>query len=403
MKRRQEINVFSTSAAPREKVVTITPDGQTALPLQQNAPGDSREALLVENADSCLLIPRTVDVRKLYIEPTTICNFNCTTCIRHSWADDLAHMDWSVFVRIYEGLDRLPQLECVHFGGFGEPFSHPRLLEMLALVKDKGLQAEVITNGSLLSDEVIERLIDMQLDRLFVSLDGPEEEYNQIRQGGDFAAVVKNIRALNRAKEKRASRFPELGIEFVATRDNYQKLPALSELTRQLKARRVIVTNLLPYHREMKDQILYDVEDITDLFSLEEAFNMRRLRFPEMRLRTDRMCKFVRDNAMAINYRGRVAPCYALMHSYHCYVYGREKEIFAYHPGRVDEKALDEIWIEPNYLRFRHNVRNFAFPSCPDCKFLDGCTYACDNEADCWGNSPSCADCLWSRQLVLCP
>ena len=24
-------------------------------------------------------------------------------------------------------------------------------------------------------------------------------------------------------------------------------------------------------------------------------------------------------------------------------------------------------------------------------------------EMDCWGNSPSCAECLWSRKLIACP
>ena len=171
-------------------------------------------------------------------------------------------MEWSVFERIAQSLDLLPSLECVHFGGFGEPFSHPRFLEMLKTIKSRGLRAEVITNGSLLSAEVFNKLIDLKLDMIFVSLDGPdEEEYCHIRQGADFHGVLDNLKLLNEIKAQRGVRYPELGIEFVATKDNYHKLPTLAKLVRELKARRMIVTNVLPYNEGMKDQILYDMDD----------------------------------------------------------------------------------------------------------------------------------------------
>ncbi|MGQ9585737.1 MAG: hypothetical protein ACUVXG_10090 [Anaerolineae bacterium] len=40
------------------------------------------------------------------------------------------------------------------------------------------------------------------------------------------------------------------------------------------------------------------------------------------------------------------------------------------------------------------------FPSCVDCGAA--CDYAEQNE-DCWGNVPSCADCLWAQDVVRCP
>ncbi|SFR08545.1 SPASM domain-containing protein [Desulfoscipio geothermicus] len=113
--------------------------------------------------------------------------------------------------------------------------------------------------------------------------------------------------------------------------------------------------------------------------------------------------KFVEDKAMVVNHMGFVSPCYALMHSYNCYIYGRIKEMYPFYLGNVTEKKLDQIWTEPIYINFRLAVNNFHFPSCTDCKFLDGCSYVDNNDGDCWGNSPSCAECLWSRQLVLCP
>jgi len=386
------------------KTLSISSKGTITLPDRVPTGQESEEALFIKCDDGWHVIPRVPDAQKLYIEATTHCNFACTTCIRNSWQDDLSHMEWSVFERILDSIPHLPQLERVHFGGFGEPFSHPRFLEMLALVKGQGVKVEAITNGSLLSEEVINKLIDMQMDNIFISLDGPdEEEYCNIRQGADFTGVLDNIRLLNEVKERRGVRCPELGIEFVATKDNYRKLPQMASLASELRARRLIVTNVLPYNEEMKDQILYDMDDTDVPFGDNSPLLLMQAHLPYMKLRTERYCKFVEDKAMAVKHKGLISPCYAFMHWYNCYIYDRKKEIYPFYMGDVTKKLLSEIWTEPTYMNFRRAVKDFRFPSCTDCKFLDGCSYTETNEGDCWGNSPSCADCLWARQIIACP
>ncbi|AEF93876.1 Radical SAM domain protein [Desulfotomaculum nigrificans CO-1-SRB] len=368
-------------------------------------PGEKATAALwVNNEEGSIILPLRLDIKKLYVEVTTLCNFACTTCIRNSWQDDMGQMAWDTFERLLEQMKFLPELECVHFGGFGEPMSHPRIFDMLYAVKNLGLRVEMITNGSLLTQENIQRLISLPLDRIYISLDGPDkEEYNEIRQGAEFTSVVDNIRALNLAKEKAKTKLPELGIEFVAMKKNFHKLSKLIRLSRELMARQVIVTNVLPYNEEMKDQILYDMDDTMIDYGKDSIWVNILAQMPNMKLRTERLCKFAEDKAAAITYRGEVAPCYALMHAYHCYIYGRRKEIFPFYLGNVNEATLADIWTDPAYVNFRSKLKNFDFPSCTDCKFLDGCSYTDDNEADCWGNSPSCADCLWSRRLIACP
>ena len=59
-----------------------------------------------------------------------------------------------LFDKLLDDLKALPELACVHFGGFGEPLSHPRILEMLRRCKEMGLAVEMITNGSLLTPVV---------------------------------------------------------------------------------------------------------------------------------------------------------------------------------------------------------------------------------------------------------
>ena len=70
-------------------------------------------------------------------------------------------------------------------------------------------------------------------------------------------------------------------------------------------------------------------------------------------------------------------------------------------PWPVFEKLLKDMAELPNAV-FRWTVRNSHYPSCIDCQQADGCVMAQTNEGDCWGNRPSCGDCLWARNIVVC-
>lgn len=109
-------------------------------------------------------LPLVSDVKKIYIEVTTACNYSCITCIRHSWNAVDRHMDATIFQELLSNMADLPQLKTIHFGGFGEPLSHPNILEMIGACKQAGYQVEMITNGSLLTSDVSRKLAELQLD-----------------------------------------------------------------------------------------------------------------------------------------------------------------------------------------------------------------------------------------------
>lgn len=396
MSKCQQIKSISTG----EKV-RIDKDGCLKLPVSQDT---EQEVLVIRTDGGYRLIPLLPDIKKVYIEVTTKCNFSCITCIRSSWQDELAHMKWETFESIVKNLKELPNLEVVHFGGFGEPLMHPLIFDMLRVVKKLGVRVEMITNGSYLHEENSQQLIDMELDFLYTSLDGPNEhEYNEIRQGASFRCIYHNILRLQALKAAHKMTKPELGIEFVAMKKNFDSLPDLIRLAWDLNARKVIVTNLLPYHESMKDEIVYDTDDTVCMFGQDSLLMSLRAQMANMKLRTERTCKFVQDKALCINYQGFISPCYALMHNYYCYIYGRKKQMYPYYPGNINEKKLTAIWMEPEYVQFRQKVSDYDFPSCTDCRLLDGCNYTESNEMDCWGNHLSCSECLWSRQIIACP
>lgn len=109
----------------------------------------------------------------------------------------------------------------------------------------------------------------------------------------------------------------------------------------------------------------------------------------------------MRRRALVVGWDGGVSPCYPLLRSYPYYVYGTRKEVSRYVLGRVTETPLADVWTSAEYVRFRARVRAFDFPSCVDCG-LERCDIRAANE-DCWGDGPSCADCLWAQGLIQCP
>jgi len=187
------------------------------------------------------------------------------------------------------------------------------------------------------------------------------------------------------------------------------QLADLSELASKLGAARVLVTNVLPYTEEMREEILYGYEPRPPFSAAgwpvrTDAWVMwGTLELPRMHWGAERRCRFVQDRSMVVGWDGSIAPCYALSHDYAYHaIDGGKKEVTQYVLGNVNQGTLAEIWMSEDYVRFRSEVRAFNFPSCPDCDLRETCDLRERNEG-CWGWNPSCADCLWAQDIVRCP
>jgi len=375
---------------------------------RRHIPPDS-EYWLDEREGDLILHPCARDARKLYVEPTTGCNLHCRTCIRNVWQDPEAQMTMDTFARIAASLDELPSLERVVFTGFGEPLTHPHILDMIQAVRERGLAVTVGSNGLLLDKRMADELVRLGVDRLVVSLDGVKPETYAGVRGAMISQVLENIRHVNDAKARRASLVPALGIEFVALKSNVAELGLLTGLASRLGAARVLVSNVLAYTADMRDEMLYGYEPRPPFnaggwpVSLGAWVTWGTLELPRMHWGAERRCRFVQDRAIVVGWDGGVSPCYALSHNYTYFaIDGRQKQVTRYILGNVNEQSLAGIWTSEEYVRFRSEVRGFHFPSCPDCDLRETCDLRERNEG-CWGWNPSCADCLWAQDIVRCP
>jgi radical SAM protein with 4Fe4S-binding SPASM domain len=183
----------------------------------------------------------------LLIETTTRCNLRCKQCAHVINKYDFADMAMDTF---YKLTPLFPSAKQVALYGHGETFLHEQFFEMLKVLKKYDIFVYVTTNGTLVTKDVAERLIEFQLDRLAFSLDAATPElFNEIRRGADFHTVLRNIRTLN-AMKKRMHRDdrPVLSIMYCAMKNNIHELPKLVRLADELNMTHgVAVMNIYEY------------------------------------------------------------------------------------------------------------------------------------------------------------
>ena len=169
------------------------------------------------------------NVRLVQIEPTTRCNFTCAFCSgRHMKQEDL---DYQTFQTI---VNEMPEIICMELQGEGEPFLHPRIYDMIRYAKNHGIQVSSISNGSLLTDANVEKILDSGLDSLNISIESPVPEEFFLIRGGDLRKITEGIRTLVKRKKDRKIQTPTIGFSVTVLKSTMSKLDDIFELYQEL-------------------------------------------------------------------------------------------------------------------------------------------------------------------------
>jgi MoaA/NifB/PqqE/SkfB family radical SAM enzyme len=365
-------------------------------------------------------------LRKLYLEPTNTCNLGCRTCMRNVWLEPLGFMDEATFQRILQGLHAFSPRPTVFFGGFGEPLSHPRIVEMIRQVKSLGCRAELISNGIHLSQQMAEALAEALLDVLWVSIDGAKaESYADVRLGAELPQVVENLKYMRRSMIQRHQAQPQLGIAFVAMRRNIADLPEVLRLGSRLGASYFSISNVLSHTPELAQEELYDQTLYSGAYQVTSG--LPQVSFPRMdahpqavaalaevmntRYKVDlagaqiaasvNRCPFIEKNSASIRWDGALSPCLPLLHTHQSYLDERLRVTHAYAVGSIHDRSLPDLWNDPAYIALRERLRDFDFSPCT---FCNSCEMPDENLEDCFGSSaPACGGCLWAQGIIQCP
>jgi MoaA/NifB/PqqE/SkfB family radical SAM enzyme len=116
-------------------------------------------------------------------------------------------------------------LQSVVFTG-GEPTMHPEIMDFIEYASRKNFpDISVITNGSMLTDKIIDCLLGSGVTRMNISLDSITPGiYEKVRGVNDYAKVMRNIERFLEKRKMQTSSLPLLSLSFVLSEDNASEL-----------------------------------------------------------------------------------------------------------------------------------------------------------------------------------
>jgi len=133
-----------------------------------------------------------------YISVTNLCNNRCVVCAREkAMRKCQGLMDFELFKKI---IVQLPEeIKTIYMMKQGEPFMHPKLVDMIAFVREKRPDELIAlhTNGILATKEKIIPILK-NVSSLGISISAiTAETYRSVHGSGGFDVVIKNLQVIS--------------------------------------------------------------------------------------------------------------------------------------------------------------------------------------------------------------
>ena len=263
---------------------------------------------------------------EIMLELTSWCNYKCKMCDKAFIPEkDKVNISVENVRRLVKNINEM-KVASLWIGAFSECLIHPQIDPILDALKEVDvLDFTLVTNGSVLKENIAKKIIDAGVTRLSVSLDAATKEtYYNIRKG-NLDQVEKNI---NRFIELRGEKlFPSLRVSMVMMDDNVDEREAFLE---KWKGK----ADIIDFQVMMDASHIENLADVTE-YTAECMEPFRRL---------------------AVRYDGVVLPC--------CTSYGK------YFPlGNIQDISLKGMWEGEKIHKLREEIKSKNFnKACRNCK-----------------------------------
>ncbi len=319
---------------------------------------------------------------RYFFELTYRCNLRCPYCYvgNDRAKEELTTEEW------YRVIDQIPWYSFVTLVG-GEPLIRKDFIDILmATSKKVHGKLNVVSNGILINEEIIDAFIKSKMMLLSVSLDGYGENHDKNRaQKGIFDKIMHNFEMMN-SRSKR----PLIDIKTIVLENNLDDLVKLYKLcdemkfnflsisflrNNDLKQNSVLFDSFVPeFNNNYPIDKYFDMEHFKEVYKELEALSKKsqvKLRFsPKFEYNKDPLksienffntpadtpvdeiyepCRYPFSNMM-INPAGDVYPCLS-------------QKI-----GNVKDMSIKEVFNLPKYRCFRKNLKAAkVFGACQMC------------------------------------
>ncbi|MDD8026086.1 MAG: radical SAM protein [Acidobacteriota bacterium] len=187
---------------------------------------------------------RPVDLEtppRIFLEPTVGCNLSCleAVCAKESGIIATRSRPFFPLDEFRRVMDEVgPGLVRLDLFNYGEPFVHPQAVAMIEYVKERfpRVYLYISTNGLLLDEAGMKRLIAAGLDEITFSVDGPDQKtYEKYRRGGDLAKALEVMKTLVRLRNEAGREVPFINWRYILF--NWNDRPGQMARARRLAKR----------------------------------------------------------------------------------------------------------------------------------------------------------------------
>ena len=277
-----------------------------------------------------------------------------------------------------------PKAELIFLQGWGEPLMNPNFLKMLSLVKNSGAKAGTSTNGMLLDDDMIKRLVKSEIDIIAFSLVGAASGNDTVRKGANFDTIIRNIRKFKEIKKNLHRDKPNLHIAYLLLKSGLDKLAELSDTLKDCNINQIVVSTLdfIPdkalENETIRPKDLSEYDELKKYLDTIAKSSKQRgiglhyhLHHPVERQKT---CTENIQRAFFVSSNGDIAPCVFAglpVSKAEYYINNRPQKYRPLTFGNINEKSLPRIWFRKGYETFRESFEK-GKPDyiCHDCPKL---------------------------------
>ena len=288
--------------------------------------------------------------RVLRIEPASKCNLGCIHCPTGTIEMTRGVMSLEVFDKIILEIKKnIKYIKVVVLYHGGEPFLNKNFFYMLNEIKkiNKNIYVKTVSNGTVLNEKIIKKIVESDLDLIEFSLDGESaEDSERIRRKSKTEIILKNVKELLEQKKKLDKK--NLKINICSTQF--------------FKDENLVTDNTSPETAQwIQDNFQNQDVEFKSFFAMQwPSMNKEISDFKKVKVENindKNTCNHL-DETLTIRSDGNVVPC--------CYDLTTKLKM-----GNILDNGLNEIWNNSFYNNLRKSIETKKFVSiCKSCNVV---------------------------------
>jgi Predicted Fe-S oxidoreductases len=292
----------------------------------------------IDKYNSLPRFPRYID-----IELTNYCNYRCLMCPVGTGQikREQGFMSDETYSKI---LNEIREYKTpIRFIRWGEPTLHKSFIEYIKKAKKLGIMCHFNTNGTILTEEDMKQLVEIELESVKFSFQGVDEKsYSEMRNSDQFDKLLNNIKMFNKIRGDK--NYPYIHVASTITYENKNQVEIFKRCMKNY-------CDLVTIGRTILEHINIGEVNLNE----NEKNTLAGLKLKESAIKKHPNCCPEVFDKLSINWNGDVTAC--------CGDYDNKMLV-----GNINENSLLEIWNSSKMDNFRKILSEKQYDKLELCK-----------------------------------